>query len=62
MAKITFKLSTMVGRNLEFHYSEMAKIPFKLSMVGGKLEFHYSEMAKIRYKLSTMVGGNLVFH
>ena len=41
MAKIVFKLSTMIGENLEFHQSEMAKTVFKLSiMVGENLEFY----------------------
>ena len=51
----------MVGENLEFYWSKMATITFKLSMIEEILEFHYSEIARIAFKTSTIVGENLQF-
>ena len=52
MAKIAFKLSTMVGKNILIYLSQMTKIASTSStMVGENFEINMSQMAKIAYKI-----------
>ena len=49
MAKIAFRLSTMVGENFESFLPQMAEIAFKLStMVAENFEFHLSQTVRIK--------------
>ena len=48
MAKIAFKLSSMVRENFEIYSSQMTKIAFKLfTMVGKPFEIYSSQVAQI---------------
>ena len=53
MARIAFKLSTMVGENFKSYLYQMTRIGFKLStMVGEIFESYLHKMARIAFKLS----------
>ena len=56
MARIDFKLSTMVGENFENYTFQMARMAFKLStMVGENFENYTSQMARMTFKFRVPV-------
>ena len=52
------QISIMVSENLEFYWSGIDIIAFKIVQGGENFEFHWSEMAKITFKFPKKIGEN----